>query len=184
MRTVPRTAARVLSFFVLSFALSACGPRNASTGAGAEHTASRPAQLKCGSTTYNLSADKIDAEINESCDRLNRSYKMHQSTRDRTRFICHNPKGHIVMSVLVPDALLPDYDKSCQEFAAADQPFENGSADRQSHFDALKKLQTETNQFTRQTVDEANAIWRQNRADQALLNKLIKERSGTIEIAD
>lgn len=88
------------------------------------------------------------------------------------------------MSVLVPDALLPAYDRSCQEFSAADQPFESGAADRQSHFDALKNLQSETNQLTRQTVDEANAIWRQNRADQALLNKLIKERGGTIDIAD
>jgi hypothetical protein len=179
-----RHAASAFSFLIAGLALSACGARTAGTGADAQHNATSPAKLKCGSTTYNLGVEKIDAETNEACDRLNKSFKLHQSTRERTRFICHDPKGHIVMSVLVPDALLPNYDKSCQEFSAADQPFENGSADRQSHFDALKKLQSETNQLTRQTVDEANAMWRQNRADQAALNKLIKERGGSIEITD
>lgn len=179
-----RCVARVLSLLLFGLSLCACGGRNAATGSDSQTSANPLAQLKCGNTIYNLSADKIDAEVNGQCDRLNKSYKLHQATRDRARFTCQDGKGHVVMSVLVPDALLPDYDKSCQEYRAADQPFESGTADRQTHFDALKKLQSETNQLTRQTVDEANAIWRQNRADQTVLNKLVKSRGGSIAITD
>jgi len=179
-----RSFALVLSLVSFGLALSACGGRNAGTSSDTQNTANSLAQLKCGNTAYNLSSDKIDAEVNEQCDRLNKSYKLHQATRDRARFTCQDAKGHVVASVLVPDALLPGYDKSCQEYMAADQPFENGTADRQTHFDALKRFQSETNQLTRQTVDEANAVWRQNRADQAVLNKLVKNRGGSIAITD
>jgi len=181
MRIVRRTVL-ISSLFIFGVALAACGSRDASTGSSAKNVSNRSSQLKCGSTSYNLSADRIDTEVNEACDRLNKSYKLHQSNRDRARFTCQDAKGHIVASILVPDALLPDYGKSCQEFTAADAAFENGIADRQVHFDALKRFQSETNQLTRQTVDEANVVWRQNRADQATLNRLIKNRGGTIEI--
>jgi hypothetical protein len=179
-----RRYALVSSLLFLVLALCACRGRNAATSSDTQNSANSLTQLKCGNTTYNLSSDKIDIEVNEQCDRLNKSHKLHQATRDRARFTCQDAKGHVVASVLVPDALLPDYDKSCQEYVAADRPFENGTADRQTHFDALKRFQSETNQLTRQTVDEANAIWRQNRADQAVLNKLIKSRGGSIAITD
>lgn len=179
-----RRLALVLSLLFFALALSACSRRNAATSSDTQNAANPLVQLKCGNATYNLGADKIDAQVNEQCDRLNKSYKLHQATRDRARFTCQDAKGHVVASVLVPDALLADYDKSCQEYIAADQPFENGTADRQIHFEALKRFQSETNQLTRQTVDEANAVWRQNRADQAVLNKLVKNRGGSIAITD
>ena len=179
-----RSSAPVSSLLFFALALSSCSGRNAATSTDTQNAANSLGQLKCGNTTYNLSADKIDTEVNEQCDRLNKSYKLHQATRDRERFTCQDAKGHVVASVLVPGALLADYDRSCQEYMAADQPFENGTADRQTHFEALKRFQSETNQLTRQTVDEANAIWRQNRADQAVLNKLVKSRGGSIAITD
>jgi hypothetical protein len=179
-----RSSTLVSSLFIFGFALSACGGRSAGTSGDAQNAANRLTQLKCGNTTYNLSTDKRDTEVNEACDRLNKSYKSHQSIRDRVRFTCQDAKGHTVESALVPVALLSDYDKSCQEYMAADQPFQNGAADRQVHFDALKRFQSETNQLTRQTVDEANVVWRQSRADQSALNKLIKIRGGSIVITD
>jgi hypothetical protein len=172
------------SLLIFGVALSACGGHHAGTSSDIQNTASPPTQLKCGNTTYNLSADKIDTEVNEACDRLNKSYKLHQLNRDRARFTCQDAKGHVIASVLVPDVLLPDYGKSCQEYIAADQSFENGTADRQAHFDALKRFQSETNELTRQTVDEANVIWRQSRTDRAQLNGLIKSRGGSIAITD
>jgi hypothetical protein len=132
MRSV-RSTVLVSSLLVAGFAISACGGHNASTGSGAQNTANRLDQLTCGNTTYNLSTDKIDTEVNEACDRLNKSYKLHQSNHDRVRFTCQDAKGHTVMSMLVPDVLLPDYGKSCQEFTAADEAFENGTADGQVH---------------------------------------------------
>src|ERR1700724_1149703 len=62
--------------------LSGCG-RGASTGArnrnagGTENgsNVSQPAQLRCGDTTYRLSSDKIDGEINQACERMKKSYE-------------------------------------------------------------------------------------------------------------
>ena len=48
----------------------------------------------------------------------------------------------------------------------------------------MTTFQAETNQLTRQSVDAANAIWRENRADKAALNQLVKVRGGSIEIAN
>jgi hypothetical protein len=189
-----RSTALVALFFVFGCVLAGCGGgRSASTGGGTnsgtssagENTASQLTELKCGNTTYRLSAAKIDREVNEACDRVNKSHESDRASRAaRTRFTCQDSKGHIVESRPVPNALLEDYNKSCREYLSTDAQFENGTADRTTHFDALKRFQSETNQLTKQSVDEANANWRQNRSDQASLNTLIKNRGGSIEIAD
>jgi hypothetical protein len=184
--------ALVALLLLVGCGLSGCG-RDASTGADNKSAAggevgsngSQPAQLKCGDTTYRLSSDKIDREINEACERMKKSYDATMSNRSaRVRFTCQDSKGHVVLSMLVPDDSLENYNRSCQQFAGEEAALPNSPTDRQPYFNVLRKFQAETNQLTRQSVDAANAIWRQNRADKAALNQLIKVRGGSIEIAN
>jgi hypothetical protein len=185
--------------FVAVLLLVGCGlsgcdrGRDATAGAGNKSAGgsedgghgSQPAQLKCGDTTYRLSSDRIDSEINEACERMKKSYEATMSNRSvRVRFTCQDSKGHVVSSMLVPDGSLENYNRSCQQFVAAEMALPNSTTDRQAHFDALRKFQAETNQLTRQSVDAADAIWRQNRANKAALNQLVKARGGSIEIAN
>jgi hypothetical protein len=174
--------------------LSGCGrgrdintdTQNKSAGSSeAGSNGSQPAQLKCGDTTYRLSSDKIDSEINGACERMTKSYDATMSNRSaRARFTCQDSKGHVVLSMLVPDDSLENYNRSCQQFLGAEAALPNSPTDRQPYFNVLRTLQAETNQLTRQSVDAANAIWRQNRADEAALNQLVKVRGGSIEIAN
>jgi hypothetical protein len=187
----PRTQ---VSFFfafalllVMSGGLSGCG-RDAGSGAGIKNAGSgeagQPTHLKCGDTTYRLSSNKIDSEVNEACERVKKSYEATTSNHSsRVRFTCQDSKGHDVMSMLVRDDLLEDYNRSCQQFVAAEGALPNSPTDRQPYFAVLKQFQSETNQLTRQSVDAANVLWRQNRTDRAALNKLVKVRGGSIEIA-
>jgi hypothetical protein len=192
-RTICGTALAALLFLV-DCGLSSCGRgHDASTGAGNKNAVSsedgsnggQPAQLKCGDTTYRLSSDKIDSEINAACERLQKSYEATTSNRSaRVRFTCQDSKGHVVSSMLVPEDSLEDYNRSCQQFVGAEAALPNSPTDRQPYFNVLRKFQAETNQLTRQSVDAANVIWRQNRADKAALNQLVKVRGGSIEIAN
>jgi hypothetical protein len=191
-RTIYKTALVALLLLV-GCGLSGCGRgRDASTGAGNKSASSEygsngslPAQLRCGDTTYRLSSDKIDSEINEACERMKKSYEATMSNRSvRVRFTCQDSKGHVVLSMLVRDDSLEDYNRSCRQFAAAEAALPNGATDRQAYFDVLRKFQAETNQLTRQSVDATNAVWRQNRADKTALNQLVKARGGSIEIAN
>jgi len=190
MKQPMRSAALVALFLLLGRNLSGCGgghraDAGGGTRSGSSDSTGQLTQLRCGNTTYRLGAGQIDGEVNEACDRANKSYEANRSNRAaRTRFTCQDSKGHVVASLQVPDALLEDYNKGCQRYLVADEPFENGTADRSTHFDALKRFQNETKQLTRDFADEANAIWHQDRADQALINKLIKNRGGSIEIAE
>jgi len=70
--------ALVALWLLVGCGLSGCGRgRDASTGAGNKNAGrsedrnneSQPAELKCGDTTYRLSSDKIDGEINQACER-------------------------------------------------------------------------------------------------------------------
>jgi hypothetical protein len=184
---------RPVSFFlafalllVMSGGLSGCGRDSGSAGMkNATRSADgRPTHIKCGDTTYRLSPEKIDGAINEGCERTTKSYELMMSSRSaRSRFTCQDSKGHVVMSMLVRDDLLDVYNRSCQQFGAAEAALPNSPTDRQPYFAVLKQFQAETNQLTRQSVDAANVIWRQNRSDKAALNQLVKARGGSIEIA-
>jgi hypothetical protein len=192
-RTVCGTALVALLLLV-GCDLSGCGrgrdtntdARNKSAGSSeVVSNGSQPARLKCGDTIYRLSSDKIDSEINEACERMTKSYDATMSHRSaRARFTCQDSKGHVVLSMLVPDDSLENYNRSCQQFVGAEAALPNSPTDRQPYFNVLRTFQAETNQLTRQSVDAANAIWRQNRADKAALNQLVKVRGGSIEIAN
>ena len=170
---------------IVAGGLSGCGRESGSSGMkGASSEGGGSTQLKCGDTTYRMKPDKIDGEINGACERTTKSYEATMSSRSaRVRFTCQDSKGHAVMSMLVRDDLLEDYNRSCQQFIAAEAALPNSPTDRQPYFAVLKQFQAETNQLTRQSVDAANAIWRQNRSDKATLNQLVKVRGGSIEIA-
>ena len=186
--------ALVALLLLVGCGLSGCGRgRDASPAAGNKSAGSsevggngsQPAQLKCGDTTYRMSSDKIDSEINEACERMTKSYDATMSNRSaRVRFSCQDSKGHVVLSMLVPDDSLENYNRSCQQFVGAEAALPNSPTDRQPYFNVLRKFQADTNQLTRQSVDAANVIWRQNRADKAALNQLVKVRGGSIEIAN
>jgi hypothetical protein len=172
--------------------LSGCG-RGTSTGAGNRNAggtengsnANQPAELRCGDTTYRLSSDKIDGEINQACERMNKSYEATMSDRSaRVRFSCQDSKGDVVLSMLVRNELLEDYNRSCQQFVAAEAALPNSTTDRQPYFQVLRKFQAETNQLTRQSVDAANVIWHESRADKTALERLVKAHGGSIEIAN
>jgi hypothetical protein len=192
-RAICGTALVALLLFV-GCGLSGCGRgRDESTGAGNKSAGnsedgsnrSQPGELKCGDTTYRLSSDKIDSELNEACARVQKSYEATMANRSaRVRFTCQDSKGHVVSSILVPDDSLENYNRSCQQFVGAEAALPNSPTDRQAYFDLLRRFQAETNQLTRQSVDAANAISRQNRADKAALNQLVKARGGSIEIAN
>jgi hypothetical protein len=174
--------------------LVGCGRgRDASTGAGNRSAGSsengsnvsQPAQLRCGDATYRLSSDKIDREINQACERMKKSYEATMSIRSaRVRFSCQDSKGHVVLSMLVRDESLEDYNRSCQQFVAAEAALPSSTTDRRAYFEVLRKLQAETNQLTRQSVDAANAIWRDHRADKTALERLVKAHGGSIEMAN
>jgi hypothetical protein len=185
-------AALVALLLLTGCGLSGCG-RGASTGAGNRNAGgtengsnvSQPAQLRCGDATYRLSSDKIDGEINQACERMKKSYEATTSNRSaRVRFSCQDSKGHVVLSTLVRDELLEDYNQSCQQFVAAEAALPNSTTDRQAYFEVLRKFQAKTNQLTRQSVDRANAIWRENRADKTALERLVKAHGGSLEIAN
>src|SRR5271170_148667 len=110
-------AAFIALLLLVGCGLSGCGRgRDASTGAG-NSNASQLAQLKCGDTTYRLSSDRIDSEINEACGRMQKSYEATMANRSaRVRFTCQDSKGHVVLSTLVRDDSLEDYNRSCQQF--------------------------------------------------------------------
>jgi hypothetical protein len=135
---------------IVAGGLSGCGRNSGSSGmknAGSE--AGRSTELKCGDTTYRLNADKIDSELNEACERTKKSYEATKSSRSgRVRFTCQDSRGHTVMSMLVRDDLLEDYNRSCQQFVAAEANLPNSPTDRQPYFAVLKQFQAETNQLT------------------------------------
>ena len=194
MKRAVRDTPLVGLLLLVGCGLSGCGRgHDASTGGGNDGAGSskdggqagQPAELRCGDTTYRLSSDKIDSEINEACERMTKSYDATMSNRSaRVRFSCQDSKGHVVLSMLVPDDSLENYNRSCQQFVGAEAALPNSPTDRQPYFNVLRKLQAETNQLTRQSVDAANVIWRQNRADKAALNQLVKVRGGSIEITN
>jgi len=149
------------------------------------NTAAKDTRLNCGKTAYRISADRIDGEVTAACERVQQSSEeMRTHNAARTRFTCTDSTGHVVLSAPVPTTLLEAYDHSCQQYLAADRSAEGGGVDRQAHFAALRQFQDETRRLVTQTVDESNAIWRRNKADQASLNKLVRSRGGSIEIQD
>jgi hypothetical protein len=185
------SAALVALLLLTGCCLSGCG-RGASTGAGNRNAGgtengsnvSQPAQLRCGDATYRLSSDKIDGEINQACERMKKSYEATMSNRSaRVRFTCQDSKGQVVLSTLVRDDSLEDYNRSCQQFVAAEAALPNSTTDRQAYFAVLRNFRAETNQLTRRSVDAANDVWRENRADKTALDRLVKARGGSIEIA-
>ncbi len=174
---------------VVLLALSACGlagcGRGSSGGVTSASTGDKTTQLVCGKTTYRISADRIDSEVSAACERFRQSSEeMRSHSTARTRFTCKDGDGHVILSAPVPNELLDQYDRSCQQYLAADQPSHNGAGDRQAHIAALREFQVRERQLVTQTVDTANQTWRRNKADQASLNRLIRSRGGSIEIQD
>ncbi len=87
----------------------------------------------------------------------------------RVRFTCQDSKGHVVMSMLVPDDLLENYNRSCQEFVGAEAALPNSPTDRQPYFNVLRKFQAETNQLT-------HSLWTRQTQSGARI-ELIKQHS-------
>jgi len=170
-------------------ALLACGVAGCGHGSSGDTTSAstgdKTTRLVCGKTSYRISADRIDSEVSAACERFRQSSgEVHSHSTARTRFTCKDGDGHVVLSAPVPNELLDEYDRSCQQYLAADQPSHNAAGDRQAHSTALREFQMRERQLVAQTVDAANEAWRRNNADQASLNRLIRSRGGSIEIQD
>jgi hypothetical protein len=123
--------------------------------------------------------------VKSACERLSHSHEAVRARRGaRVRFTCQEANGHVVESTLVPSDSLAEYEQNCRRYLAANEPLRDGTADVHAHFAALRAFVDANNQLTHQSVDQSNALWRQERTDRASLNRLVKERGGSIEITN
>jgi len=160
-------------------AVGACA-RKAGEAAGGQLT-----QLSCGSKTYRVSADRIDSEVDEACDRVSKSADALKAYRATVaRFTCQESNGHVVLSLLAPRGLFDEYDRNCREYLAAQDAFHNHTIDIAAHSLALRDFTASNNQLARKHGEEDNALFRQRDADQAALSRLIRNRGGSIEITN
>jgi hypothetical protein len=140
--------------------------------------------LRCGKTTYRLSASQIDAELRSACDRVSQSAAALDTygPAARVRFTCARADGHVVQSVLVSKDLLSDYDQACAQYVTAAAAALSRS-DTHAAAEALRALTEQTNVLTRSFVEEANRSFARRKADRDVLERLVKERGGSIEIS-
>ena len=175
---------RGLSQVVVLVLLAACAvgacTRKTGQGAGAQLT-----QLSCAAKTYRIGADRIDAEVNEACDRVRKSAQALAAYRATiARFTCQESNGHVVLSLLAPRDEFDEYDRNCRQYLAAQDAFHNRTMDIAAHQIASRDFTASNNQLARKHGEEDNALFRQRDADQAALSRLIKNRGGSIEITN
>lgn len=172
--------ARVIMLALLAaYAVGAC------TRKAAEGAAGRLTQLSCGSKTYRVGADRIDAEINEACDRVGKSAEALKAYRATVaRFTCQESNGHVILSLLAPRDEFDEYERNCREYLAAQDAFRNHATDIVAHSVASRDFTARNNELARKHAAEDNALFRQRDADQAALSRLIKNRGGSIEISN
>lgn len=158
-------------------AVCACS-RKAGEGAGGQMT-----QLSCGSKTYRVSAERLDAEVNEACERVTQSAEALKAYRATVaRFTCQESNGHVILSLLAPRAQFDDYDRNCRQYLNAEDAFHNRTIDIAAHQVASRDFTARNNDLARKHAEEDNALFRRRDADQASLGRLIKERGGSLEI--
>jgi len=177
-----RAPARVILLALLTACAVAVGActRKAAEGAGGQLR-----QLSCGSKTYRLGADRIDAEINEACDRAGKSAEALKAYRATVaRFTCQESDGHVILSLLAPRDESDEYQRNCRQYLAAQDAFRNHTTDIAAHSAASRDFTARNNELARQHAAEDNALFRQRDADQAALSGLIKNRGGSIEITN
>jgi len=189
------TARLSASFLILSSLLAACGGGSGSTGdsSGQSATAAEQmTQLTCGNLTYRLSKEKVTSDIMASCDQVTKSLKALRAYRAaKVRFTCREGDGRIVKSLAVPERQLDDYNQECQEYLAAKDAYirslKERNTDRQTLFEmhraAYTKLNGGGNDLMRQSAEEDSALYRRKLADQAVLERAIKDLGGSIEIS-
>ena len=192
-RGILSTARLSAWLLILSSLLAACGG-GSSTGGGGQSTtaADQMTQLTCGNLTYRLSKDKVTGGIMASCDQVTKSLKALRAYRAaKVRFTCREADGRIVKSLAIPEHQLDDYNQECQEYLAAKDADIRGLKERSTdkhtlfemHSAAYTKLNGGGNDLVRQSAEEDSALYRRKLADQAVLEKAIKDLGGSIEIS-
>lgn len=196
-RSILSTVHLSAPFLILSSLLAACGGGSSGTsssGGGSAQsaaTADQMMQLTCGSHTYRLSKDKVTGDILGSCDQVTKSLKALRSYRAaKVRFTCRESDGSVVKSVAIPEHQLDDYKLECQEYLAAKDAYIHALKERgtdkhalfEMHRAAYSKLNGGGNDLVRQSAEEDSALYRKKIADQAVLENVIKDLGGSIEI--
>jgi len=194
-RAILSTARLSASLLILSSLLAACGGGSSAGGSGVQSatTADHMTQLICGNLTYRLSKDKVTSDIMASCDQVTKSLKALRAYRAaKIRFTCREADGHVVKSLAVPEHQLDDYNQECQEYLAAKDAYIRGLKERNTdrhtllemHRAAYTKLNGGGNDLlARQSAEEDSALYRRKLADQAVLEKVLKDLGGSIEIS-
>jgi hypothetical protein len=142
-------------------------------------------QLSCASQTYRIAADKIDATVNDACERVKQSAEALKAYRATVaRFTCQASDGHVLLSLLAPHELFDDYEKNCQQFRGIDDAFRGHTIDIQAHHEGSREFTARNNELARSHGEHDNVLYRQRQADLVALSRLIKERGGSIEIRD
>ncbi|HXY95965.1 MAG TPA: hypothetical protein VEH00_03250 [Steroidobacteraceae bacterium] len=160
-------------------AVGACA-RKSGEAAGGQAT-----QLSCGNKTYRVSAERVDAEVNEACDRVRKSAEALEAYRATVaRFTCQESNGHVVLSLLAPRDEFDEYDRNCRQYLTAQDALHNHTIDIAAHQAASRDFTASNNQLARRHAEADNALFRQRDADQAALSRLIKNRGGSIEITN
>jgi len=157
----------------------------ACTRKAAESGAAPVTQLSCEGTTYRVSADGVDGEVNAACERANKSaeaVKAYQATV--SRFTCQESDGHVITSILAPGELFDEYSESCRQYLAAQEAFHNRTMDFAAHRVASDAYHAKSNELARRYGEHYNALFRERKSDQAALSRLIKNRGGSIEITN
>jgi len=168
-----------LLVLLAAYAVGAC------TRKAGEEAGGRLTQLSCGSKTYRVSAERVDATVNEACDRVRKSAEALKAYRATiARFTCRESNGHVILSLLAPRDQLDEYDRNCRQYLTAQDALHNHTIDIAAHQIASRDFTASNNQLARKHGEEDNALFRQRDADQAALSRLIKDRGGSIEITN
>jgi hypothetical protein len=164
---------------LIACAVCACS-RKAGEGAGGQMT-----QLSCASTTYRVSADRVDGEVNDACERAKKSAEALRAYRATiSRFTCQRSDGHVILSLLAPQDEFDEYDRNCRQYLSAEDAFHNHPSDMAAHQAASRDFTARNNELARKHGTDDNALFHRRQADQASLGTLIKSRGGSIEITN
>jgi hypothetical protein len=156
----------------------------------AQTSADASVRLACGETTYRLSNDKIDDDIQTACEQAKQSLAAVQAYQAATlHYTCQDGEGHVREGRTVPQYLLDDYTRNCQEYVVAEEAIRSGTQDRSldhsaafaAHRAAAKKFTEKSNEIGLRGAADAEVLYQQKTTNQAHLNKLIKRAGGAIE---
>ncbi len=161
------------------------GAVGACTHKAGESAGGQITRLSCGSITYRVSAERVDAEVNDACERVKRSAEALRAYRATiSRFTCQRSDGHVVLSLLAPRDQFDQYDSNCRQYLAAEDEFHNHPGDFAGHQNASRDFTAKNNELAKKRSADDNALFSQRQADQTALSGLIKSRGGSIEIAN